>query len=310
MQKTQHFDNIQGWGSSSLKNPALGNIESYMKAVKKMPMLPEDEEAEFYKNMHTDPVIKQKVIASFLRLATSIARQYEGYGLPKEDLIQEANIGLLKAVDRFDPSNGTKLGTYAVHWIRSEINEYIIRNWRIVKVATTKNQRKLFFNLRSLREKHQREHQVVQRHDIDISEQEVKFISKTLEIDGGEIREMAIRLSAQPMSIDASNSKLDSNGGNSDYHELYGDDYYEPTQALERLENTYLQSQGIKQGLETLDDRAKDIVVSRWLDINDDGSGGMSLHELASKYGVSAERIRQIEKQAFAKMRQEIETIH
>jgi RNA polymerase sigma-32 factor len=225
---------------------------------------------------------------SHLRLVVSVARQYLGYGLPHGDLIQEGNIGLMKAVKRFDPERGVRLVSFALHWIKAEIHEYILKNWRMVKVATTKAQRKLFFNLRSHKSGAH-----------TLTPAEVEAIARQLEVREKDVVEMETRLGGQDLALD---------GQVEDGEESYAPaawlaaPHAEPTQVLEAREYDRLQSDGIARALGTLDARSRRIVETRWL--RDDTEGGtLTLHQLADEFGVSAERIRQIEAKALQKMK-------
>lgn len=308
MEKIKASQDRRGWDSGNVPQKAVGDINAYLRIANEAPLLTEEEESIYCKNMRKNVAMRHKVATSHLRLAASIARQFEGYGFPHDELIQEANIGLMKAIDRFDPENGAKFSTYAQQWIRAEISEYVVRNWRIVRLGTTKAQRKIFFNLRSMREKFRQDNKIDNREGKHLSMSEVTHIANALDVHEHEVIEMAARMIPPTMSIDTGSSNMDADH-EYDHHELFGDDYYEPSKALERIERTHMQSSGIKRGLEALDPRSRDIIESRWLDINDD-STSMSLHQLASKYGVSAERIRQIESKALRKMREEMTTTH
>jgi RNA polymerase sigma-32 factor len=228
-------------------------------------------------------------VLSHLRLVVSIARNYLGYGLPHADLIQEGNIGLMKAVKRFDPEQNVRLVSYAMHWIKAEIHEYILRNWRMVKVATTKAQRKLFFNLRSHK-------QGLGAFTPD----EIEGLAKELNVKREEVSEMETRLSGGDIALE---------GQVEDGEESYApiaylaDSHSEPTAVLASRQRDRLQSDGIASALDALDARSRRIIEARWLKVEDDGSGGSTLHELADEFGVSAERIRQIEASAMKKMR-------
>ena len=247
------------------------------------------------------------MVLSHLRLVVSVSRQYLGYGLPQGDLIQEGNIGLMKAVKRFDPEQGVRLVSYALHWIKAEIHEYILKNWRMVKVATTKAQRKLFFNLRSLKQalkQSQSEAGDEDTHRSTLTPAEVARVAAQLNVKPEEVIEMETRLSGGDMALEAPND---------DAEEAYApiaylaDDTHEPTRTLEAQHRDWLAGDGIHRALDVLDARSRRIVEERWLKVNDDASGGMTLHELAAEYGVSAERIRQIEAAAMKKMRKALE---
>ncbi|MBE0474039.1 RNA polymerase factor sigma-32, partial [Rhodoferax sp.] len=233
----------------------------------------------------------------------SIARQYLGYGLPHGDLIQEGNVGLMKAVKRFDPDQGVRLVSYAMHWIKAEIHEYILKNWRMVKVATTKAQRKLFFNLRSIRQRYHSDDAAadLDTHRTTLNPGQIDAMAAELHVKREEVIEMEARLAGGDVLLDPSPS-----GDNED---AFGpiayltDAAHEPTAMLEAQHRDMLASDGIARALDTLDERSRHIVEERWLKVNDDNSGGMTLHDLAAVYGVSAERIRQIEVAAMKKMK-------
>lgn len=267
----------------------LGNIDAYISAANRQPMLTQEEEVSLAKDLRDTNNLDaaQKLVLSHLRLVVSIARGYLGYGLPHADLIQEGNIGLMKAVKRFDPDQGVRLVSYAMHWIKAEIHEYILKNWRLVKVATTKAQRKLFFNLRSHKE------------GLDtMTPAQVAALAKTLDVKQEEVIEMEMRLSGRDIALDAPTDDDDDKFAPIAY---LSSDNSEPTRVLESKQYDRLQSEGLETALGKLDDRSRRIVEARWL-ANDDGSGA-TLHELAAEFGVSAERIRQIEAVALKKMK-------
>ena len=267
----------------------LGNIDAYISAVNRLPMLTHEEEMSLARRLrdHNDLGAAQGMVLSHLRLVVSIARGYLGYGLPHADLIQEGNIGLMKAVKRFDPDQGVRLVSYAMHWIKAEMHEYILKNWRLVKVATTKAQRKLFFNLRSHKE------------GLDsMTPTQVDSLAKTLNVKREEVIEMETRLSGRDIALEAPSGDDDDKFAPIAY---LSSESHEPTKVLEAQHLTRLQSDGLEQALAKLDLRSRRIVEARWL-ANDDGSGA-TLHELASEFGVSAERIRQIESVALKKMK-------
>lgn len=285
--------------------PALGHLDAYISAVKRMPMLTLEEEqacARALKKEH-DLDAAGKLVMSHLRLVVSVSRQYLGYGLPHADLIQEGNVGLMKAVRRFDPDQGVRLVSYALHWIKAEIHEYILRNWRMVKVATTKAQRKLFFNLRSLR-------QSLHAQDTDgthrdtLTQAQVDVVARELNVKREEVLEMEARMAGGDVMLDPP--------AREDGEESFGpiaylaDAEHEPTAVIESRQRDVLMTDGLSQALDALDARSRRIVEERWLKVNDDGSGGMTLLELAAEFGVSAERIRQIEVSAMKKMKAEL----
>ena len=268
---------------------SLGNIDAYISAVNRMPMLSQEEEVSLARQYRekNDLASAQSLVLSHLRLVVSIARGYLGYGLPHADLIQEGNIGLMKAVKRFDPDQGVRLVSYAIHWIKAEIHEYILKNWRLVKVATTKAQRKLFFNLRSHKEGLE-----------TMSPAQVQELARTLDVKPEEVVEMETRLSGHDVALEASSEDEDDKFTPISYLSTVTE---EPTRVLEAKQYDRLQSEGLETALGKLDARSRRIVEARWL-ANDDGSGA-TLHELADEFGVSAERIRQIEVSALKKMK-------
>ncbi|WP_409558498.1 RNA polymerase sigma factor RpoH [Achromobacter sp.] len=272
----------------AIANPgALGTIDAYISAVNRLPVLSADRETELGRRLRDqeDLGAARELILSHLRLVVSVARQYLGYGLPHADLIQEGNVGLMKAVKRFDPERGVRLVSFAVHWIKAEIHEYIIRNWRLVKVATTKAQRKLFFNLRSMRPDGQ-----------TLDPEQVDHIARELNVRNEDVSEMEVRMSGRDMSLE---NQDDDDDSYAPIAYLSDEGRQEPTRVLERAARDHLQSAGLTGALDALDPRSRRIVEARWL--QDDG--GATLHELAQEFGVSAERIRQIEAAALKKMR-------
>jgi RNA polymerase sigma-32 factor len=267
----------------------LGNIDAYISAVNRLPMLTHEEEVSLAKRLQekNDLGAAQELVLSHLRLVVSIARGYLGYGLPHADLIQEGNIGLMKAVKRFDPNQGVRLVSYAMHWIKAEMHEYILKNWRLVKVATTKAQRKLFFNLRS------------NKVGLDaMTPTQIDALAKLLDVKREEVIEMETRLSGRDLALEAPSDDEDDKFAPIGY---LSSDLSEPTKVLEAEQVTRLQSEGLESALGKLDPRSRRIVEARWL-ANDDGSGA-TLHTLAAEFGVSAERIRQIEAAALKKMK-------
>jgi RNA polymerase sigma-32 factor len=268
---------------------SLGNIDAYISAANRLPMLTQEEEVSLARRLrdHGDLAAAQQLIMSHLRLVVSIARGYLGYGLPHADLIQEGNIGLMKAVKRFDPDQGVRLVSYAIHWIKAEMHEYILKNWRLVKIATTKAQRKLFFNLRSHKE------------GLDaMSQDQIESLAKALNVKREEVIEMETRLSGHDVALEAPTDDDDDKFAPIAY---LSSESSEPTKVLEAKQRDRLQTEGLETALGKLDPRSRRIVEARWL-ANDDGSGA-TLHELASEFGVSAERVRQIESAALKKMR-------
>ena len=286
--------------------PPLGNLEAYVSAVNRLPMLSAQEESSLARRLRDSGDLKAagQLVLSHLRLVVSISRQYLGYGLPQGDLIQEGNVGLMKAVKRFDPEQGVRLVSYALPWIKAEIHEYILRNWRMVKVATTKAQRKLFFNLRSMKQGFKAEAQDGQTHRGSLSAAEVQQVARELKVKPEEVIEMETRMSGGDIALEPQGDDEDGEFAPIAY---LADDRHEPTREIETRHRDWMASDGIQRALETLDARSRRIVEERWLKVNDDASGGMTLHELAAEYGVSAERIRQIEVAAMKKMRKAIE---
>ena len=282
--------------------PPLGNLDAYISAVNRLPMLTLEQEQTFARQLRdtNDVASAEKLVLSHLRLVVSTSRKYLGYGLPHGDLIQEGNIGLMKAVKRFDPDQGVRLVSYALHWIKAEMHEYILKNWRMVKVATTKAQRKLFFNLRSMKQGYKDDAEVATHRDT-LSDDQISQMAKTLNVKREEVIEMEQRMSGGDVLLDPSPSD--------DGEEAFGPIAYladatqEPTALMEAHARDNLATDGITTALQGLDDRSRKIVEERWLKVNDDGSGGMTLHDLAAIYGVSAERIRQIEVAAMKKMK-------
>jgi len=265
------------------------SLESYIQRVNAIPMLTAEEERELAQRLQADGDLEaaRQLVLSHLRVVASIARGYSGYGLPHADLIQEGNIGLMKAVKRFEPDRGVRLFSFAVHWIKAEIHEYILRNWRLVRVATTKAQRKLFFNLRSMKSGF-----------AALTHKEAQRIADVLGVKPEEVLEMEVRMSGQDVALMADDSDDDAHQAPIDW---LADHENEPTQTLQRRAFDRLQSDGLLEALESLDERSRRIVETRWL--ADDGEG-LTLHDLAAEYNVSAERIRQIEVKALQKMKQ------
>ena len=293
----------------TLKNPwavvpSLGHLDAYISAVNRMPMLTLEQEQEFARKLRNENDLEAagKLVLSHLRVVVSVARQYLGYGLPHADLIQEGNIGLMKAVKRFDPDQGVRLVSYAMHWIKAEIHEYILKNWRMVKVATTKAQRKLFFNLRSMKQGLKAEaDEATGTHRDTLTSSQIDSMAKDLNVKREEVMEMETRMSGGDVLLDPSPTD--------DGEVAYGpiaylaDAHHEPTAMIEAHQRDMMASDGIAAALASLDQRSRRIVEERWLKVNDDGSGGSTLHDLADEFGVSAERIRQIEVAAMKKMK-------
>lgn len=265
-----------------------GSLDQYIQNAQAFPMLTAEEEREYGYRLseHGDLEAAQKLIMSHLRFVIRIARGYQGYGLPMADLVQEGNVGLMKAVKRFSPDHNVRLVSFAVHWIRAEIHEYVLKNWRIVKVATTKAQRKLFFNLRSSKKRLGW-----------FTQEEVEGVAKDLGVKPETVLEMESRLSNYDMAFDAtSDDDDDAMIAPSTYLANPGHD---PAQQLETTDWQQQRSDALSESLKVLDDRSRDILMSRWM--NEESKA--TLHELAAKYGVSAERIRQLEKNAMKKIR-------
>ena len=293
----------------TLKNPwavvpSLGHLDAYISAVNRMPMLTPEEEQAFARKLKNENDLEAagKLVLSHLRVVVSVARQYLGYGLPHADLIQEGNIGLMKAVKRYDPDQGVRLVSYAMHWIKAEIHEYILKNWRMVKVATTKAQRKLFFNLRSMKQGLKAEaDEATGTHRDTLTASQIDSMAKDLNVKREEVMEMETRMSGGDVLLDPAPSD--------DGEVAYGpiaylaDAHHEPTAMIEAHQRDMMASDGIATALASLDARSRRIVEERWLKVNDDGSGGLTLHDLADEFGVSAERIRQIEVAAMKKMK-------
>jgi len=293
----------------ALKNPwalvpSLGHLDAYISAVNRMPMLTPEQEQEFARKLKNENDLEAagKLVLSHLRVVVSVARQYLGYGLPHADLIQEGNIGLMKAVKRYDPDQGVRLVSYAMHWIKAEIHEYILKNWRMVKVATTKAQRKLFFNLRSMKQGLKAEaDEATGTHRDTLTSSQIDSMAKQLNVKREEVMEMETRMSGGDVLLDPAPSD--------DGEVAYGpiaylaDAHHEPTAMIEAHQRDMMASDGIATALASLDERSRRIVEERWLKVNDDGSGGLTLHDLADEFGVSAERIRQIEVAAMKKMK-------
>jgi len=285
--------------------PSLGNLDAYISAANRLPMLTLEEEQAFARKYKIDNDLEAagKLVLSHLRLVVSVSRQYLGYGLPHGDLIQEGNVGLMKAVKRFDPDQGVRLVSYALHWIKAEIHEYILKNWRMVKVATTKAQRKLFFNLRSMKQRFKSDDAAADMgtHRDTLNPEQVNAMAQALKVKPEEVIEMETRMSGGDVLLDPSPSD--------DGEDAFGpiayltDSNHEPLAMIEAHQRDVLATDGIAVALERLDARSRRIVEERWLKVNDDNSGGMTLHDLAAEYGVSAERIRQIEVAAMKKMK-------
>jgi len=273
-------------GDQALAGP-LGSLDAYLERVSRIPVLTREEERELAERFRSkdDLEAARELVLSHLRFVVHIARGYSGYGLPVGDLIQEGNVGLMKAVKRFDPSLNVRLVSFAVHWIRAEIHEYVLRNWRLVKIATTKAQRKLFFNLRRLK-----------KNLTWLSPEETAAVARDLGVTPSEVTEMEKRLAARDLSFDPAPE--------SDDEELYSPAAYlpapdaDPAEQVEDAESADDSAERLRGALGRLDTRSRDIVQRRWM-----SESKATLHELADKYGVSAERIRQIESSALGKLR-------
>ncbi|MBI4206820.1 MAG: RNA polymerase sigma factor RpoH [Betaproteobacteria bacterium] len=274
--------------SYALSIPSVaGSLESYVQTVNSFPILTQEQEVGYARRFRDENDLEaaRELVLSHLRVVVAIARGYLGYGLPQADLIQEGNIGLMKAVKRFDPERGVRLVSFAVHWIRAEIHEFILRNWRIVKVATTKAQRKLFFNLRSLKQNLG-----------TMGTEEVKAIADQLGVKTHEVVEMETRLGGQDIALEPIGEEEEEAFAPIAY--LAAEDA-EPGRIIEQEETTRLRGEGLKKALDTLDSRSRRIIEARWLNEKDSAT----LHDLAAEFGVSAERIRQIEAKALSKMK-------
>ncbi|WP_293707673.1 MULTISPECIES: RNA polymerase sigma factor RpoH [unclassified Stenotrophomonas] len=268
---------------------ALGSLDAYIGAVHQIPVLSVDEEQELSRRFRDEQDLNaaRELVHSHLRFVVHVARGYNGYGLQLGDLIQEGNIGLMKAVKRFDPDMGVRLVSFAVHWIRAEMHEFILKNWRIVKVATTKAQRKLFFNLRKSKTRLGW-----------MNAAEVSAVAKDLNVSEREVMEMESRLSGRDIGFDAPSDEDDDHAPPSPAAYLVARDE-DPSQAYEREDSEDNQLSLLREGLAKLDQRSRDIIARRWLDAD----SKVTLQELADEYGVSAERIRQIEANALKKMK-------
>ena len=264
-----------------------GTLEAYMTKANQLPFLSAEEEAELARRLQQNGDIEaaRTLVMSHLRLVVSVARNYLGYGLPHADLIQEGNIGLMRAVKKFDATKGVRLVSYAIHWIKAEIHEYILKNWRMAKVATTKAQRKLFFNIRSQKERLG-----------TFTPDEVTNLAKLLDVSPNDVVEMETRLTGHDINFEGSDNPDDDSWAPSDY---VASTYLEPTTVLARRQDIEMQTTGIAAALRTLDPRSRHIIESRWLNDKE----VVTLQALATEYGITPERIRQIEKAALRKMK-------
>ena len=266
---------------------AGGSLDVYIQSVSRFPFLTQEQETGYARRFRDsgDLDAARELVVSHLRVVVAVARGYMGYGLPQSDLIQEGNIGLMKAVKRFDPERGVRLVSFAVHWIRAEMHEYILRNWRIVKIATTKAQRKLFFNLRSMKPGLN-----------TLGSDDVKVIAKQLGVKPEEVVEMETRLGGQDVALEPGGADEDESFSPIAY--LAAEDA-EPGVVIEQAQNARLRGEGLEKALDSLDARSRRIIEARWLAEKDPAT----LHDLADEFGVSAERIRQIESKALGKMK-------
>jgi RNA polymerase sigma-32 factor len=272
--------------------PPVSSLESYIQAASAIPMLTQEREQELGRRLkqQNDLTAARDLVLSHLRLVVSVARNYMGYGLPQSDLVQEGNIGLMKAVKRFDPERGVRLASFAIHWIKAEIHEYILRNWRMVKIATTKAQRKLFFNLRSMKPTM-----------AALTRKEIKQVAKALNVKESEVVEMEQRLMGGDVALEAGPDESADDNIVTPITYL-ADSSEGPADAYERVQGESLKAEGLVRALESLDERSRRIIRARWLAEADP----KTLHELADEFGVSAERIRQIEAKAMQKMKKEL----
>ncbi|ENX08600.1 MULTISPECIES: RNA polymerase sigma factor RpoH [Acinetobacter] len=272
----------------SLSAPGV-NLGAYISTVNQIPILTAEQEKELAERYYYDQDLDaaKMLVMSHLRFVVHIARSYAGYGLPQGDLIQEGNLGLMKAVKRFDPNMGVRLVSFAVHWIKAEIHEYVIRNWRIVKIATTKAQRKLFFNLRSLKKSSKK-----------LTLEEAQSIANDLNVTPEQVLEMEGRLTAYDAAFEASGDDDDENSTHVAPALYLEDNRYDPARLIENEDYEEQSTSALHEAMEQLDDRSRNILQRRWLD--DEKS---TLHELAAEYNVSAERIRQLEKNAMEKIK-------
>jgi RNA polymerase sigma-32 factor len=266
---------------------SLGSLDHYIQAVNRFPLLTAEQETELGRRLVRDDDLSaaRELVLSHLRLVVAVSRNYLGYGLPQADLIQEGNVGLMKAVRRFDPERGVRLVSFALHWIKAEIHEYILRNWRLVKVATTKAQRKLFFNLRGMKTS-----------TAALTPTEARAIARDLGVKPEEVVEMETRLSGRDVVLDP---QPDENGDSVGPIAWLTNSEDEPAQILERRQIAERRSHGLSTALAKLDDRSRRIIEARWLREDDPAT----LQDLADEYGVSAERIRQLEAKAMKTMR-------
>jgi RNA polymerase sigma-32 factor len=286
--------------------PSLGTLDAYIRAVNDIPVLSQTDETQLAIRLrdHGDSNAAQTLVMSHLRMPVAIARGYLGYGIPHSDLIQEGNIGLMRAVKGFDPDAGTRLSTYAMHWIKADIHEYAIKNTRLVKSATTKAQRKLFFKLRGLKAQMQAN---TDRPMVSMTTEQVFQVAELLNVKPSDVREMERRLTGSDIAIDTQDDAND----DSDYSpsNYLSDENDEPSRILASLQQQDLETNGLHEAIEMLDPRSKDIVKRRWIDLRE-GDTGATLSDMASIYNVSAERIRQIEAAAFIKIKKQLASFY
>jgi RNA polymerase sigma-32 factor len=272
---------------TTLALPPVASLDNYIQAVNRIPLLSQEEESAYATRLQEEQDLDAAgaLVMSHLRLVVAIARGYQGYGLPYSDLIQEGNIGLMKAVKRFDPSRGVRLVSFAVHWIRAEIHEFVLRNWRIVKVATTKAQRKLFFNLRSMKSGFGA-----------LNGEEIEAVATQLNVRPEDVVEMETRMGGHDIAFDPSSDEDEDNYAPVSYLASADED---PARALEHKQRVHNRSEGLAQALSSLDPRSRRIIEARWLCEETPAT----LHQLATEFGISAERVRQVEAQAMKKIR-------
>jgi len=273
--------------------PPVSSLESYIQAVNTIPMLTPERETELGRRLKStnDLTAASELVLSHLRLVVAVARNYMGYGLPQSDLVQEGNIGLMKAVKRFDPERGVRLASFAIHWIKAEMHEYILRNWRMVKIATTKAQRKLFFNLRSMKTR-----------NAALTPTEITQVAQTLNVKESDVIEMEKRIHGGDVALDPS---TDDGEESVSPIAFLADEAEGPAEVYEREDAEARTGAGLAKALASLDDRSRRIIEARWLAEKDPST----LHELADEFGVSAERIRQIEVKAMQKMKKSISAV-
>ena len=270
--------------------PPVSSLEAYVTAVNAIPMFTPEQETELGRRLRNqgDLTAASGLVMSHLRLVVSVARNYLGYGLPQADLVQEGNIGLMKAVKRFDPERGVRLASFAIHWIKAEIHEYILRNWRMVRLATTKAQRKLFFNLRSMK-----------KSTAALTPTEITQVAQTLNVKESDVIEMEQRMGGGDVALEPSPDDSEEFVTPIAY---LTDSSEGPAETFEREQAEHIKSEGLAQALHSLDERSRRIIQARWLAEKDP----LTLHELADEFGVSAERIRQIEVKAMQKMKKQL----